>query len=137
MPASDWNRATIEKFHAQRGLGIPPWGDHLLLLTTVGAKSGKPSVTPVVYIRDGDRYAVMASMGGAPRNPNWYHNLVSNPVVGVEVKTDTFQARASVAQGAERERLFKLLGEVWPGFYDYEKKTKRVMPVVVLEPIAA
>ena len=79
----------------------------------------------------------MASMGGAPRNPNWYHNLVSNPVVGVEVKTDTFQARASVAKGAERERLFKLLGEVWPGFYDYEKKTKRVMPVVVLEPIAA
>ncbi len=138
MPGySDFNRSTIETFHAQRGKGIGRWGDHLLLLTTVGAKSGRPSITPVVFVRDGERYVVMASMGGAPRNPGWYHNLVSNPVVTLEVETEKFRARASVAEGAERDRLFKVLGEVWPGFYDYEKKTTRVMPVVVLEPIAA
>jgi deazaflavin-dependent oxidoreductase (nitroreductase family) len=86
-----------------------------------------------VYSRDGDHYVIMASKGGAPTHPAWYHNLVAHPIVTVEVGAEKFEARASVAQGAERDRLFAQHAAINPGFNDYQKRTSRVIPVVVLE----
>ncbi len=105
----------------------------MLLLTTTGAKSGTQRTTPVVYTRDGDRIVVIASKGGAPKSPAWYHNLVANPVVTVELPGETFAARAIVQSGAERERLFQAQAAQMPNFADYARKTTRVIPVVALE----
>ena len=142
MTATDWNQKTIDAFHAQNGLGIPPWGDHVLLLTAKGAKSGQPHTTPLVNRRDADSYVVIASKGGAPTDPTWFNNLKANPEVEVEVARDggiaKFKAKARViAGGPERDRLYNYLAEVWPAFLDYQKKTDRVIPVVVLEPSEA
>jgi deazaflavin-dependent oxidoreductase (nitroreductase family) len=108
----------------------------MLLLTTTGAKSGQPRTNPLVYTTDGDHMIIMASKGGAPTNPDWYHNVVANPVVTVEVGDEQFQARAAVAEGPERERLFSQMAAQMPGFADYQQKTTRQIPVVVLERMA-
>ena len=110
-------------------------GRPLLLLTTTGAKSGQQRVSPLVYTTDGDHIVIIASKGGAPTNPDWYHNVVANPVVTVELPGDTFQARATVAEGAERERLYNAQAALMPGFAEYQEKTTRQIPVVVLERI--
>jgi deazaflavin-dependent oxidoreductase (nitroreductase family) len=113
-------------------------GARLLLLTTTGAKSGQTRVNPLAFTRDGDNYVVIASKGGAPLHPDWYHNIVAHPDVTVEVSTadgsERFPARARVAQGAERERLYAAQAAVMPGFAEYQRKTSRQIPVVVLEP---
>jgi deazaflavin-dependent oxidoreductase (nitroreductase family) len=139
MTATAWNQKTIDAFHAQNGLGIPPWGDHVLLMTAKGAKSGEPHTTPLVYRRVEDDYVVIASKGGAPADPTWFNNIRANPEVEVEVAsnggTEKLKARARViASGPEHDRLYNHLAEVWPAFLDYQKKTTRVIPVVVLEP---
>jgi deazaflavin-dependent oxidoreductase (nitroreductase family) len=135
FPTNDHNREMIEKFRANNGK--MPDDAPLLLLTTTGAKTGKTRINPLVYTRDSQRYVVLASKGGAPTNPDWYHNLVANPDVVVEVGPEKFQARAMVAEGAERERLFNAQASKMPNFGEYQTKTSRLIPVVVLEPLAS
>ncbi len=108
-------------------------GRDVLLLTTTGAKSGEERLAPVVFTRDGDRFVVVASKGGAPTNPAWFANLVANPIVTVEVGEETFRARATAAEGAERERLYAQHALSYPQFLDYQQRTSRIIPVVVLE----
>src|SRR5262249_52739913 len=105
----------------------------LLLLTTTGKRTGKTHVNPLAYTRDGERYVVIASKGGAPTHPEGYLNLVANPAVTVEVGNETFSARATVPKGEERDRLFEAQAKIMPGFAQYQRQTKRRIPVVVLE----
>jgi deazaflavin-dependent oxidoreductase (nitroreductase family) len=138
MPATAFNQRTIDEFNAQKGRGVGPWRDHLLLMTAKGASSGREITTPLVYRRQGDDYVVVASKGGAPEHPNWYRNVQVNPVVEVEVAgpdgTERFPARARVVpEGSERDRLYAYMTEVWPSFADYAAKTARTIPVIVLE----
>jgi deazaflavin-dependent oxidoreductase (nitroreductase family) len=121
----------IERFRASGGK--PEGNERLVLLTTTGAKSGLPRLTPVAYSTDGDRIVIVASKGGAPTNPDWFGNLVANPIVTVEMGSETFQARATVTEGEERDRLFANHAKLMPGFAEYPQKTTRVIPVVVLE----
>lgn len=133
MPQSDFNLNIINEFRANGGETSGPFkGRPLLLLTTKGAKSGNEGTTPLVYSRDGDRYVIIASMGGAPRHPAWYHNIVANPNVTLEVGTEKFQATAAVAEEPERTRLYNAQAEMMPAFTEYQQKTTRVIPVVVL-----
>ena len=135
--ANDWNKRTIDDFHAKGGKGVGPFGDKLLLLTAKGAKSGHVRTTPLVYHRDGDRYVIAASMGGAPKNPAWYHNLVKHREAEIEVGKERFKVRATpLAKGPERDRLYNAHGETFAAFKDYPKKTSRVIPVVVLERVS-
>jgi deazaflavin-dependent oxidoreductase (nitroreductase family) len=110
-----------------------------MLLTTVGARSGDEHITPVMYHRDGERYVVIASKGGAPDHPGWYHNLKANPVarveVGAETGTQTFEVRAREAEGKERERMYAERVAFAPGFGEYPQMTSRQIPVMVLERI--
>jgi deazaflavin-dependent oxidoreductase (nitroreductase family) len=134
---SDWNKSVIDDFHAKAGKGIGHFGDKLLLLTTRGAKSGDVRTTPLVYHRDGDRYVIAASKGGAPSNPSWYYNLVKNRDAEIEVGTDKFKVRATpIAKGPERDRLYKAHGDNFAAFRDYPSKTTRIIPVVVLERVS-
>jgi deazaflavin-dependent oxidoreductase (nitroreductase family) len=103
------------------------------LITTTGAKSGRRRTTPIVYTTDGDRLVIIASKGGAPTSPDWYHNLVANPDLTVELPLETFEARARVAEEPERERLYRAQAALMPNFDEYEKATTRKIPVVVLE----
>ena len=129
-----FNRQLIEEFRANGGkVGGMFAGAPLLLLTTTGAKSGQPRVAPLAYTTDNGRLVVIASKGGAPTHPDWFHNLRANPDVTVEVGTETFPARATVPQGAERQRLFDQMAAQMPGFAEYQKNTVRKIPVVVLE----
>jgi deazaflavin-dependent oxidoreductase (nitroreductase family) len=131
---SNWNQHIIDEFRAKGGTGITNFGDRLLLLTSYGAKSGKPHTTPLAFTRDGDRYVVIASMGGAPKHPAWYHNLIQNPEAELEVGTEKFRVRATpIPFGADRDRLYAAQAQLMPGFWDYEKKTTRIIPVVVFE----
>jgi deazaflavin-dependent oxidoreductase (nitroreductase family) len=133
---SDWNAAIIDEFRANAGkVGGQFAGAPMLILHTTGAKTGQERVNPVVYQTDGDRLVVFASKGGAPDNPDWYHNIVAHPDVTVEVGADTLPKRAVVADGPERERLWARQKELMPGFADYEANTARQIPVVVLEPV--
>jgi deazaflavin-dependent oxidoreductase (nitroreductase family) len=131
---SQFNQKIIEEFRANEGrVGGPFAGRPMLLLSTTGARSGQPRIAPLVYTTDGDRLVVIASKGGAPTNPDWYHNLVANPDVTVEVGTERFPARATVTEGAERERLFAAQATLMPGFAEYQQKTTRRLPVITLE----
>jgi deazaflavin-dependent oxidoreductase (nitroreductase family) len=130
---SDWNKKIIEEFRANEGkVGGYFKQTPLLLLHTTGAKSNKPRLNPAAYIMDGDRYIIIASKGGAPTNPDWYYNVVAHPEVSVEVGTEHFKAKAEVAVEPERSRLFAKMVEANPGFAEYEQKTTRVLPVVIL-----
>jgi deazaflavin-dependent oxidoreductase (nitroreductase family) len=129
----NYNQIVIQQFRANGGKVSGP--NQLILLTTIGAKSKQPRTTPVAYSTDGDRLVIAASKGGGPTNPDWYFNLLANPMVTVELGTEQFQARASVVTGAERDRLYAQHAALMPGFADYEKKTARRIPVVVLERI--
>jgi proline iminopeptidase len=108
-------------------------GSKILLLTTKGRKSGEPRTTPLIYENAGDAYVVVASKGGAPEHPGWYANLAKTPEVELQVRDEVFPAHARVADGEERERLWKLAAQQWPAYDDYAKKTDREIPVVVLE----
>jgi deazaflavin-dependent oxidoreductase (nitroreductase family) len=104
----------------------------LLLLHTTGARSGEPRINPVAYITDGGRYVIVASKGGAPTNPDWFHNLAANPRVGVEVGTEQFEAEAVVTTEPERTELYRKVAALYPNFADYEQRTERAIPVVTL-----
>ena len=105
----------------------------ILLLTTTGRTSGEKRTTPLIYAEDAGRYVIVASKGGAPDDPGWYKNLAKNPDVELQIKDEVFRARARVAHGEERARLWKEANKVWRYYDDYAKKTAREIPVVVLE----
>ena len=131
--ADERNRKVIEEFRANQGrVGGRFEGRTLLLLHTKGAKSKQERINPVAYIRDGERYVVIASKGGAPTNPDWYYNVVANPELTVEVGTEKHQVHAKVAEEPERTRLYNKMVEMMPGFADYQHKTTRVIPVIIL-----
>ena len=135
MSPNNWNQGIIDEFRANNGkVGGRFEGKTLLLLHTTGAKSHKPHINPAAYVKYGDRYVVIASMGGAPTNPDWYYNIVANPTVTVEVGTEEFQAEAKVIKDEpERTRLYNKMTEMMPAFNDYRQKTSRVIPVITLE----
>ena len=108
-------------------------GSKILLLTTKGRTTGEARTTPLIYEQDGDRYVIVASKGGAPEHPGWYRNLAKDPGVELQVKGDVFPARARTATGDERERLWTLAARQWPAYDEYQTKTEREIPVVVLE----
>lgn len=128
------NTKIIEEFRSNHGIvGGFFTGATLLLMHTKGAKSGKESIVPVVYTKDGDNFVVIASKGGAPENPAWYYNLVAHPEITIEVGDDKFKAKAVNKTGKERERLFEQHAKLYPNFNDYKTKTTRVIPVFILE----
>jgi deazaflavin-dependent oxidoreductase (nitroreductase family) len=132
----DPNQRIIEEFRENEGkVGGRFEGKTLLLLHTKGAKTGQERINPVAYVRDDDRYVVIASKGGAPTNPDWYYNILANPLVTIEVGTEQLQAHATVAQEPERTRLYNKMVEMMPGFDDYRRKTTREIPVIVLTPV--
>ena len=138
MSATAWNQRSIDEFHAKKGRGVMAWGDNLLLMTSKGARTGEEITTPLVCRRRDDSFVVCASKGGAPQNPQWFHNIEINPDVTVEVPvpggTEHLQARASVVpNGPVRDELYAFMTEVWPSFADYERRTDRVIPVVILD----
>jgi len=131
---TDFNTSVIDEFRANDGKVKGPFeGAPLILLTTTGAKTGRKHTVPVVYQEDAGRIVVFGSKAGAPTNPAWFHNLVANPEVTVELGNETFQAKAVVTEGAERDRIFTEQKKRMPGFADYEAKTSRVIPVIALE----
>jgi deazaflavin-dependent oxidoreductase (nitroreductase family) len=128
-----FNEQVIEEFRANGGVvGGPMEGMPLLLLHTVGAKSGQPRVNPLAYLEDGDRLVIIASFAGAPKHPPWYHNLVANPEVTVEVGTEKYEALATVVGEPERTELYGKVAAAMPVFDEYQSRTERVIPVVVL-----
>ena len=130
---NDRNKAIIDEFRANGGkVGGPFAGRTLLLLHTIGAKSGQKRINPVACITDGDRLVIIASKGGAPTNPDWYYNIVANPLVTVEVGTEQFQAQAAISAEPERTRLYIQMVAMMPGFAEYQSKTTRVIPVITL-----
>jgi deazaflavin-dependent oxidoreductase (nitroreductase family) len=134
--ANERNQRIIDEYRANGGkVGGYFEGKSLLLLHTKGAKSGQERINPVACIRDGDRFVVIASKGGAPTHPDWYYNVVANPLVPMEVETQTLQVHAAVAEEPERTRLYNKMVEMMPGFDDYRRRTTRVIPVIVLTPI--
>jgi deazaflavin-dependent oxidoreductase (nitroreductase family) len=131
MDIQEVNRGVIEQFRAGGEIqGMHR--DRLLLLTTVGAKTGQRRTTPMMFHRNGDRLLVMASNIGAPQHPDWYVNLVANPRVTVEVGDEAYEAVATAAEGAERKALWTMIKETYPFFADHEQKTERTIPVVLL-----
>jgi deazaflavin-dependent oxidoreductase (nitroreductase family) len=138
---ADWNRAVIEEFRANQGQVKSFARQPLLLLTHTGARSGRRRTNPLACFRDGERYLVAASKGGGPRNPDWYYNLIANPEASIEVGVDhqgvkELRVTARPAGPEERERLWAMITERNPAFKEYESKTARTIPVVILTPVA-
>jgi deazaflavin-dependent oxidoreductase (nitroreductase family) len=124
----------VERYRATDGEEGHDWqGTHTLLLTTTGRSSGEPRTTPLIYGQHGDDYVVVASKGGAPDHPGWYKNLSADPEVEVQVKGDRFKGRARTASPEEKPELWKIMTAEWPDYDEYQTKTDREIPVVVLE----
>jgi deazaflavin-dependent oxidoreductase (nitroreductase family) len=132
----DFNKNLIADLRANAGQATsgPFRGGSVLILTTTGAKSGETRENPLAYTRGGDNYVVIASKGGAPTNPAWFHNLVANPDAKIEVLGEMIPVHARVAEGEEHQRLYDAQAKVMPGFAEYQTRTTRKIPVVVLEP---
>jgi deazaflavin-dependent oxidoreductase (nitroreductase family) len=134
---TDFNQRIIDEFRANGGkVGGPFEGARLLLLHTTGAKTGQRRVNPLAYRRDGESLVVFASKAGAPTNPDWYHNLRANPRATVEVGTEQFEVSARITEAGERDRLWHQGKQDIPAFAEYEQKTDRKIPVVVLQRVA-
>jgi deazaflavin-dependent oxidoreductase (nitroreductase family) len=132
---SDWNDNVIEELRANGGNAPSMGGAPLLILHTTGAKSGQERVSPLLYRERGDDFVIFASYAGAPVNPAWFHNLVAHPDVTVEVGGETRRVRARVAGGQERDELYEWNKRDFETFAEYEQKTDRTIPVVILEPV--
>lgn len=131
--ADNFNQQVIDEFRTNGGkVGGYFEGSTLVLLTTKGAKSGKPTTTPVMYLADGDRYVIIASNGGADHHPAWYHNLRAHPSATAEIGTESFEAKAEFIDGEERDQLYARMVAIAPGFAEYEAKTTRRIPVLAL-----
>jgi deazaflavin-dependent oxidoreductase (nitroreductase family) len=136
MDMKEFNKTIIEEFRANEGkVGGQFEGAPMLLLATVGAKSGSSRVNPLVYLMDGERYIIIASFAGAPNNPPWFHNLVANPVVELEVGARRFKAQAEVLAEQDRAAQYRRMAAMMPVFAEYERKTSRTIPVVALRPL--
>jgi proline iminopeptidase len=129
--------AHVQRYRETGGAVGHDWrnGSTILLLTTTGRKTGEKRTVPLIYVKDGDRHAIIASKGGFPDHPGWYKNLDKSPEVELQVKDDVFRARARTAEGEERERIWRKAVEMWPDYDEYAKRTERKIPVVVLERI--
>jgi deazaflavin-dependent oxidoreductase (nitroreductase family) len=129
-----WKEEHMRRYRQTDGADGHVWnGAPTLLLTTVGRKSGEPYTTPLIYGRDGDRYLVVGSYGGAPKHPVWFLNLRDNPEIEVQVMGDKFKARARAATPEEKPSLWKTMTGIWPAYDDYQKRTSRDIPVVIIE----
>jgi deazaflavin-dependent oxidoreductase (nitroreductase family) len=136
MTASDDDLFGAEHVKAYRESGGErgyQWrGTTILLLTTHGRRSGQERTTPLIHRTDGERWVIVASKGGAPENPLWFENLMADPAAEIEVKAETIPVHATTAEGEERARLWSLMTEVWPAYDEYQSRTARDIPVVVL-----
>jgi deazaflavin-dependent oxidoreductase (nitroreductase family) len=131
--AGDYNSQNIAEFRKNRGkVGGYFEGAPLLLLHTIGRRSGKPRINPMMYLKDGERYVVIASKGGADTHPDWYLNLIAHPDVQIEVGDETIDVHAEEVTGRERDTLYKRQATRYPGFAAYQRRTKRIIPVVAL-----
>jgi deazaflavin-dependent oxidoreductase (nitroreductase family) len=129
-----WQQEHARRYLATSGQDGHIWeGVPTLLLTTTGRRSGQSRTTPLIYGQDGDRYVVVASRGGAPEHPAWYENLVAQPKVQVQVMADRFDARARPATADEKPALWKTMTSIWPAYDEYQTRTSREIPVVILE----
>ena len=129
-----WQAAHAKRYIETNGEDGHIWeGVPTLLLTTTGRRTGKSYITPLIYGEDSGRYLIVASRGGAPEHPQWYQNLVANPDVEVQVRADRFRARARTATPEEKPALWKLMARIWPAYNDYQTRTTREIPVVILE----
>jgi deazaflavin-dependent oxidoreductase (nitroreductase family) len=130
---NEFNQKVMAEFHENGGkIGGRFEGTDVLILTTTGRKSGQMRWNPLAYSTDGDRYVIVASKGGAASSPDWYHNLVAQPSAVIEVGNDVIPVEATIATGAERDRLYSQHAARMPNFVEYAKNTTRVIPVVVL-----
>ena len=135
MSSGDWNANVIAEFRSNHGkVGGPFEGAPLLLIHHTGARTGRARVNPVMYLSEGGRYFVFASKGGAQHNPAWYHNLRAHPDAQIEVGDETIDVRAEEVLGPERDRLYGRQCSLYPQFADYQKRTRRVIPVIALTP---
>ncbi|MFP6837208.1 MAG: nitroreductase family deazaflavin-dependent oxidoreductase [Pseudomonadales bacterium] len=133
MDMQDFNKSIIDEFRANNGVvGGQFAGAPLLLLTTTGAKTGLSRVNPLAFLADKNCHVIIASYAGGPTNPPWYHNLIANPEVYVEVGSDSFRAKAELASEPERSELYKKIADAMPAFAEYQTKTTRVIPVIAL-----
>jgi deazaflavin-dependent oxidoreductase (nitroreductase family) len=131
--SNDYNASNIAEFRKNHGkVGGYFEGDPLVLLNTVGARTGKVHTVPVMYLKDGNRWVVFATKGGSDTNPDWYYNLKAHPDIKIEVGDDKFNAHAELLTGAERDKIYARQASLYPRFGDYQRKTKRVIPVVAL-----
>jgi deazaflavin-dependent oxidoreductase (nitroreductase family) len=129
-----WQQEHMRRYTATGGQDGHIWeGVPTLLLTTRGRRSGQSRTTPLIYGRSGDRYLVVASRGGAPKHPDWYENLVAHPDIDVQVMADHFKARARTATAAEKPALWKTMASIWPAYDEYQARTSREIPVVIIE----
>ncbi len=133
MDIQEFNKTIIDEFRANEGkVGGQFEGAQLLLLTTIGARTGLERINPLAYLAEDDGYGIIASYAGAPTSPPWYHNLVANPDVEVEVGSERFKARAEVVMEPQRSRLYEKMESTMPVFTEYRNKTTRTIPVIVL-----
>ena len=129
-----WVNQHIKSYVESDGRQGHRWhGVDTLLLTTRGRKTGKLRRSALIYGQDGDSYVIVASKGGSAEHPSWYLNLVADPDVEVQIEAETFAARASTAIGPRRERLWRMMAEIWPDYVKYQRRTERQIPVIVLE----
>jgi deazaflavin-dependent oxidoreductase (nitroreductase family) len=129
-----WQQEHARRYRETGGQDGHIWeGVTTLLLTTKGRLSGQPRTTPLIYGRDGGRYLVVASRGGAPKHPDWYENLIAQPAVEVQVMADRFKARARPATAAEKPALWKTMTAIWPAYDEYQARTTREIPLVIIE----
>jgi deazaflavin-dependent oxidoreductase (nitroreductase family) len=132
---SDWNAGVIAEFRKNKGkVGGNFEGAPLLLINHIGARTRKIRINPVMYLKDGHRYIVFASKGGAPTNPDWYHNLKAHPDVKIEVGGETIEVRAEEITGPEREKIYKKQASLYPQFAQYQQNTKRIIPIIAFTP---
>ncbi|HEY3592404.1 MAG TPA: nitroreductase family deazaflavin-dependent oxidoreductase [Polyangiaceae bacterium] len=130
-----WQEQHMREYLESGGKEGHIWhGVPTLLLTTTGHKSGQERMTPLIYGRDGDHYLIVASRGGTPDHPSWYKNLVAHPDIEIQVGPDRIKARARTASAAEKPALWKKMTAIWPQYDEYQTKTSREIPVVVIEP---
>ena len=134
---NEWNAGIISEFRKNHGKGGRYFkGAPLLLLHHTGAHTGKARINPAMYLKDGDRYLVFASKGGADTNPDWYYNVKAHPDIKIEVGDETIEVRAEEISGPERDALYKRQASIYPTFAEYQLKTKRIIPVIALIPKA-
>ena len=130
---TDFNSNVIEEFRANEGkIGGYFAGQNMLLLTTVGATTGEPRLTTIIYVEDEGRIFIVGSKGGAPSHPDWFHNLLEQPEVTVEIGSEKYQARARILTEPERTEQFARLADAVPGYAESQDKTTRVIPVIEL-----